>query len=78
MIIVEGELLSVGIDGCVRVWDLDAIDQADTTEFSSIFELDPMNSLKIPEAEITSMIVSPDDDSIWYAQVKGQKVHCFH
>ena len=40
----------------------------DTTETSTVFELDPMNSLKVSDAEITSMIVSTKDDSTWFAQ----------
>mgnify|MGYP000487561101 CR=1 FL=1 len=59
---------ATGVDGFIRVWDLDAIDQADTTEDSTTFDLDPMNALKVTDAEITSMIMSSDDDSTWYAQ----------
>lgn len=68
MTIAEGELLSTGIDGFIRVWDLDAIGEADTTETSMTFELEPMNQLKVNDAQFTSLVVSSEDDSIWYAQ----------
>ena len=63
--IVEGELLSVGMDGFVHVWDLEKIDQAEAEEGETIYEMEPMNSLKIPNSEITTMIMSPESDTIW-------------
>ncbi|CAG5111754.1 Oidioi.mRNA.OKI2018_I69.chr2.g6028.t1.cds [Oikopleura dioica] len=68
MFILEGELLTIGVDGAICVWDIDTIDQADTTETSMTFELDPMNCLKVPDAAFSSMIMSSEDDSVWFAQ----------
>ena len=39
-----------------------------TSETSMTFELDPMNALKVNDAQFSSLIVSSEDDSIWYAQ----------
>ena len=64
----EGELLSVGTDGCIHVWDLEKIDQAECEEGEVVYIMEPMNTLKVPGGEICSMIISPDDDSIWYGQ----------
>nr|AAS21445.1 hypothetical protein FLJ31910-like protein [Oikopleura dioica] len=68
MFILEGELLTIGVDGAICVWDIDTIDQADTTETSMTFELDPMNCLKVPDASFSSMVMSSEDDSVWFAQ----------
>ena len=65
MTIVEGELLSVGIDGFVHVWELEKIDQAECEEGETLYEMEPMNSLKIPNSEISTMIMSPENDTIW-------------
>ncbi|XP_060551905.1 LOW QUALITY PROTEIN: cilia- and flagella-associated protein 44-like [Ruditapes philippinarum] len=68
----EGELMSVGIDGYIRVWDFEAIDTADTTDETGMFELDPMNELKVGnDVQLKSIIKSVDSENeptIWYAQ----------
>ncbi|XP_052253766.1 cilia- and flagella-associated protein 44-like isoform X2 [Dreissena polymorpha] len=68
----EGELMSVGIDGFIRVWDFEAIDTADTTDDTGMFELDPMNELKVgTDVQLKMIIKSIDGENeptIWYAQ----------
>ncbi|XP_052805423.1 cilia- and flagella-associated protein 44-like isoform X2 [Mya arenaria] len=68
----EGELMSVGIDGYIRVWDFEAIDTADATDDSAMFELDPMNELKVgTNVQLKCIIKSIDSENeptIWYAQ----------
>lgn len=43
----EGELMTIGADGFVKVWDFESIDNADTTEEGQLFEMDPMYELKV-------------------------------
>ncbi len=43
----EGELLSTGVDGFVRVWDFETIDNADITEDSTVFEMEPLTEIKV-------------------------------
>lgn len=43
----EGELMTIGDDGFVKVWDFESIDNADTTEEGQLFEMDPMYELKV-------------------------------
>ncbi|XP_033641081.1 cilia- and flagella-associated protein 44-like isoform X3 [Asterias rubens] len=67
----EGELISIGADGCVRVWDFETIDTADAANESGIFEMDCMNELKVGnDVHLVSMVKSQDPEvqSIWYAQ----------
>lgn len=79
LVIDEGELITIGKDGFVRVWELESIDTADTTDESDHFEIEPMNELRVgAEVELTSMVKLHDakqqessDEapaSIWFAQ----------
>jgi hypothetical protein len=56
------------------VWDFEAIDTADTTDETGMFELDPMNELKVGnDVQLKSIIKSVDSENeptIWYAQVR--------
>ena len=45
----EGELLTVGIDGYIRVWDFESIDQAEATDEGALFEMDSMNELLVKD-----------------------------
>ena len=42
----EGELISAGVDGYVRVWDFETIDNADITDENVTFEMDPLAEIK--------------------------------
>ncbi|XP_038057956.1 cilia- and flagella-associated protein 44-like isoform X2 [Patiria miniata] len=67
----EGELISIGADGYVRVWDFETIDAADSANESGMFEMDCMNELKVGnDVHLISMVKSldPEVQSIWYAQ----------
>ncbi|XP_059142623.1 cilia- and flagella-associated protein 44-like isoform X2 [Physella acuta] len=68
----EGELMTIGVDGYIRVWDFEAIDTADATDDSGIFEMDPMNELKVgTDAQLYCIVKSIDEENeptIWYAQ----------
>ncbi|XP_078493244.1 cilia- and flagella-associated protein 44-like isoform X2 [Ciona intestinalis] len=78
LVIDEGELITIGLDGYVRVWELEAIDTADTTDDSDKFEVEPMNELKVgTDVQLTRMVKATEDEdteegsSIWYAQDAG-------
>ena len=55
------------------MWDFEAIDTADSTDDTGVFELDPMNELKVgSDVQLKSIIKSIDSENeptIWYAQV---------
>ena len=56
-----------------KVWDFEAIDTADSTDESGVFEMDPMNELKVGDGvQLKTIIKSVDPENeptIWYAQV---------
>nr|XP_006820617.1 PREDICTED: WD repeat-containing protein 52-like [Saccoglossus kowalevskii] len=67
----EGELITLGADGYIRVWDFETIDTADAPEESGSFEMEPMNELKVGnDVSLRSMVksVDPEAQSLWYAQ----------
>ena len=55
------------------MWDFEAIDTADSTDESGVFEMDPMNELKVGDGvQLKTIIKSVDTENeptIWYAQV---------
>ncbi|KAK3770719.1 hypothetical protein RRG08_037905 [Elysia crispata] len=72
----EGELMTVGSDGFIRVWDFEAIDTADSTDETGLFHMDPMNELQVgaetgDEVHLYTIVKSVDEENeptIWYAQ----------
>lgn len=61
-------------DFSVQVWDFETVDTADSTDESGLFEMEPMNEVKIPENCSLRLIMKSVDDedepTIWYAQVR--------
>ncbi|XP_019642802.1 PREDICTED: cilia- and flagella-associated protein 44-like isoform X3 [Branchiostoma belcheri] len=71
LVMDEGELITIGADGCVRVWDFETIDTADTVDDTNQFEMEPMNELKVGSGvHLKSMTksVDPEQSTMWYAQ----------
>ena len=71
----EGELITIGCDGWIRVWDLESISNARATgseSDKSIFHLDPMNEVEVePGADLKSIAKSKilaEDNNDWYIQ----------
>ncbi|XP_030833850.1 cilia- and flagella-associated protein 44 isoform X2 [Strongylocentrotus purpuratus] len=67
----EGELITIGADGFIRVWDFESIDTADSMDESGVFEMEPMNDLKVGnDVHLMSMVksVDPEVQSLWYGQ----------
>ena len=56
----------------VKVWDFETVDNADITGDMEIFEMEPMNELKVGQDVHLRCIVKScvlDEASTWYAQV---------
>jgi WD40 repeat protein len=43
----DGELISAGADGYVRIWDFETIDNADITDENAAFEMDPLTEIRV-------------------------------
>ena len=55
----EGELISAGADGYVRVWDFETIDNADITEENVTFEMDPLTEIKVRRRTLVLNLPTP-------------------
>ncbi|GCB72348.1 hypothetical protein scyTo_0006264 [Scyliorhinus torazame] len=65
----EGELITVGADGCVRVWDFETIDTAESYDEDSQIEMEPMNELNVGRnVNLQFMVKFKDSNFIWCAQ----------
>ncbi|KAK0161075.1 hypothetical protein PV327_009592 [Microctonus hyperodae] len=79
----DGELMSIGMDGWIRVWYYETIDQADPPDDNRFICIEPIFEFKISEydnmkneySDESSMLMSiqkkyPNniDDTFWYAQ----------
>ncbi|XP_062616211.1 cilia- and flagella-associated protein 44-like [Saccostrea cucullata] len=68
----EGELMTVGMDGFIRVWDFESVDTADVADESGLFEMEPMNELRVGhDVHLKSILKSTDAENevtVWYAQ----------
>ncbi|XP_021372219.1 cilia- and flagella-associated protein 44-like isoform X2 [Mizuhopecten yessoensis] len=68
----EGELMTVGEDGFIKVWDFESVDTADTTDDTGMFEMEPMNELRVGEGvKLQSICKSFDAETemtFWFAQ----------
>jgi len=56
----------------MKVWDFETVDNADITGDMEIFEMEPMNELKVGhDVQLRCIVKScdPEEASIWYAQV---------
>ncbi|XP_028931006.1 cilia- and flagella-associated protein 44 isoform X2 [Ornithorhynchus anatinus] len=66
----DGEVVTVGADGYIRIWDFETIDTADIADDSGLLEIEPINELLVAKNVNLSSMVKIDDssNSIWYAQ----------
>ncbi|KAM4888299.1 cilia- and flagella-associated protein 44 isoform 3-T3 [Thomomys bottae] len=66
----EGEVITAGSDGCVRIWDFETIDTADVIDDSGLLEIEPINELVVDKnVKIFSMIKMDEVGSnFWLAQ----------
>ena len=47
MMMVEGEIITAGMDGFVRSWNYELVDMLETDEQSGLVEIEPMNEVLI-------------------------------
>ncbi|KAL5270287.1 hypothetical protein ACHWQZ_G001132 [Mnemiopsis leidyi] len=69
----EGELITAGADGSVKIWDFETIDGADVLEEDAMFPMEPMSEMHVGEGvSIISMCKTVnennDTNSMWLAQ----------
>ncbi|XP_053421789.1 cilia- and flagella-associated protein 44 [Nycticebus coucang] len=66
----EGEVITVGSDGCVRIWDFETIDTADVINDTGLLEIEPMNELQVGKnVKLSSMIkMNEIGSNFWLAQ----------
>ena len=57
----------------LQVWDFETVDNADTTDESPIFEMEPMNELRVGhhsgDVSLRSMVKGDQEETFWFAQV---------
>ncbi|XP_048348373.1 cilia- and flagella-associated protein 44 [Sphaerodactylus townsendi] len=70
LVLDEGELLTVGSDGCIRVWDFETIDTADVVDDSGLLEMEHMNELFVGKnVNLNCMAkIHERGEPTWYAQ----------
>ncbi|KAK4886372.1 hypothetical protein RN001_002643 [Aquatica leii] len=51
----NGDLWSVGMDGYVRVWFYDSIDQADPPDYDRTVEIEPLHTFHVPDCILMSI-----------------------
>ena len=55
------------------MWDFETVDNADTTNEVEMFEMEPMNELKVgSDVQLRCMVKSCEPETtFWYAQVRN-------
>uniref|UniRef100_A0A8C5M7X7 Cilia- and flagella-associated protein 44 n=1 Tax=Leptobrachium leishanense TaxID=445787 RepID=A0A8C5M7X7_9ANUR len=66
----EGELITIGVDGYVRVWDFETVDTADTIDDTGLLEMEPMNELHVEkDVSLRFMVKMAEAESpMWFSQ----------
>ncbi|XP_009328783.1 PREDICTED: WD repeat-containing protein 52 [Pygoscelis adeliae] len=70
LVLDEGELVTVGKDGFIRVWNFETIDAADSVDDTGLLEVEPMNELHVGRNVSLSFMSKVHDcgQPVWYAQ----------
>ncbi|KFP55477.1 WD repeat-containing protein 52, partial [Cathartes aura] len=70
LVLDEGELVTVGKDGFIRVWNFETIDAADSVDDTGLLEVEPMNELHVGRNVSLSFMAKVHDSGqpVWYAQ----------
>ncbi|XP_037691493.1 cilia- and flagella-associated protein 44 isoform X2 [Choloepus didactylus] len=77
----EGEVITVGSDGCVRIWDFETIDTADVIDETGLLEIEPINELQVDKnVRLFSMIkMDEHGNNFWLAQTQDPEcLFSFH
>ncbi|XP_036913273.1 cilia- and flagella-associated protein 44 [Sturnira hondurensis] len=66
----EGEVITAGSDGCIRIWDFETIDTADIIDDTGLLEIEPINELQVDKnVKLFSMIkMNETGNNVWLAQ----------
>ncbi|XP_075857541.1 cilia- and flagella-associated protein 44 isoform X2 [Microcebus murinus] len=66
----EGEVITVGSDGCVRIWDFETIDTADIVDETGLLQIEPINELQVDKnVKLFSMVkMNETGSNLWLAQ----------
>ncbi|XP_046281212.1 cilia- and flagella-associated protein 44 isoform X1 [Marmota monax] len=66
----EGEVITAGSDGCIRIWDFETIDTADTVDDTGLLEIEPINELQVDKnVKLFSLIkINAPGYNLWLAQ----------
>ncbi|KAF4020757.1 hypothetical protein G4228_012725 [Cervus hanglu yarkandensis] len=67
----EGEVITIGSDGCVRIWDFETIDTANVIDETGLLEIEPINELQVDKnVKLFSMIkMNEVGNNFWLAQI---------
>ncbi|XP_034970285.1 cilia- and flagella-associated protein 44 isoform X1 [Zootoca vivipara] len=70
IILDEGEVVSVGSDGFIRVWDFETIDTADIVDDTGLLEVEHINELLVGKNVNLNYMVKIHErgEPFWYAQ----------
>ncbi|XP_009637348.1 cilia- and flagella-associated protein 44-like [Egretta garzetta] len=70
LVLDEGELVTVGKDGFIRVWNFETIDAADSVDDTGLLEVEPMNELHVGRNVSLNFMSKVHDcgQPVWYAQ----------
>ncbi|XP_077198106.1 cilia- and flagella-associated protein 44 isoform X4 [Paroedura picta] len=70
LVLDEGELITVGSDGYIRVWDFETVDTADIVDDSGLLEMEHMNELLVGKnVNLNCMVkIHERGEPFWYAQ----------
>ncbi|KAJ7407886.1 cilia- and flagella-associated protein 44 isoform X1 [Pitangus sulphuratus] len=70
LVLEEGELITVGKDGFIRVWNFEIIDGADSVDETGLLEVEPMNELCVGKNVSLNFMSKVQDQgqTVWYAQ----------
>ncbi|XP_042665377.1 cilia- and flagella-associated protein 44 isoform X2 [Centrocercus urophasianus] len=76
IVLDEGELITVGKDGFIRVWNFEAVDPADSVDEKGLLEIEPMNELRVGKNVSLSFMCKIHDcgQPFWYAQDANGKI----
>ncbi|XP_042312653.1 cilia- and flagella-associated protein 44 isoform X2 [Sceloporus undulatus] len=70
LLLDEGEVVTIGSDGYIRVWDFETIDTADVVDDTGLMEMDIMNELLVGKNVNLNYMVKVHErgEPYWYAQ----------
>ncbi|GAB1300295.1 Cilia- and flagella-associated protein 44 [Apodemus speciosus] len=77
----EGEVITAGSDGCIRIWDFETIDTADVIDDTGLLEIEPINELLVDKSVNLFSLIKMDEvgNNFWLAQTQDPEcLFSFH